>query len=104
MTFTPSKTFPLAALQLYQPIFYNVQVLSTTVAKALRFTFGDAAKETAKFVETADKLFDCFNVSSFSQGKKKRKAFQQPYRNKPNFEKEPDFRLEVMIPFVTNFH
>ena len=91
---------------LYESIFYNVQVLSTTVAKALRFIFKYAAEETAKFVETADKLFDCFNVSSFSQGKKKRKPFQhlQPYRNKPYFEKDPDFRLEVIILFVTTLY
>ena len=88
-------------MHLYESSFYNVDILSTTVAKALRFTFKDAAEETARFVETADKMFDCFNVPSFSQGKKKRKAFQQPYRNKPDFGKDPDFRLEVTISFVT---
>ena len=62
------------------------------------------AEQTAKFVEIADKLFDYFNVSSFSQGKKKRKPFQQSYRNKPDFDKDPDFRFKVIIIAFYHFY
>ena len=63
--------------------------MSDTVAKALRFTFGDIAEQTAIFVEKIDKFFDCFNVSTFSQGKFSRKVFQLPYR------RADDFRIKV---------
>ena len=60
-----------------------------TVAKAICLTGGDEAKETAKFIEMVDKLFDCMNVSSLSRGKLQRKPFVQPYRN------ANDFRIAV---------
>ena len=63
--------------------------MSETVAKALRLTGGEEAKETANFIEMVDKLFDCMNVSSLSRGKLQRKPFVQPYRN------SNDFRLAV---------
>lgn len=63
--------------------------MSETVAKALRLTGGEEAKETANFIEMVDKLFDCMNVSSLSRGKLQRKPFVQPYRN------SKDFRLAV---------
>lgn len=50
--------------------------MSATVAKALHFTFGDDAEQTACFVEKVDKFFDCFNVSTFTQGKFSRKVFR----------------------------
>ena len=62
------------------------------MSNALYFNFNgenEDAFETAYFIEKMDKFFDVFNVSSFSQGKLKRKVFQQPYRS-PN-----DFRLTV---------
>ena len=37
----------------------------------------------------------------FSQGKKKRKPFQQPYRNKPDFDKDPDFWFKVILLFTS---
>ena len=63
--------------------------MSETVAKALRLTGGEEAKETANFIEMVDKLFDCLNVSSLSRGKLQWKPFVQPYRN------SNDFRLAV---------
>lgn len=62
------------------------------MSKALYF-YGESeeAFETAYFIQKFDKFFDLLNVSSFSQGKLKRKVFQQPYRS-PN-----DFRLTVYI-------
>ena len=57
-------------MQYNKSIFHNnSQVLSTTVAKGLLFTFKYTAEQTAKFVETADKLFDYFNVSSRKEEK-----------------------------------
>ena len=67
--------------------------MSETVSKALRLTGGEArgeeAAETELFIEMVDKMFDCFNVSSLSKGKLKRKPFVQPYRS------SNDFRLKV---------
>ena len=60
------------------------------MSKAVYF-YGESeeAFETAYFIEKIDKFFDVLNVSSFSQGKLKRKVFHQPYLS-PN-----DFRLMV---------
>ncbi|XP_065906892.1 uncharacterized protein [Dysidea avara] len=41
-----------------------------------------------------DHFFDCFNVSSFTKGKEKRKCFLSPYR------KENDFRMEFLKELV----
>ena len=65
------------------------QVLSECVHKALVATGGEAAQGTACFVLMMDRFFDCINVSSFNQGKRKRKPFQNPYRS------ASDFRLKV---------
>lgn len=57
---------------------------------ALRLTGGENAHETANFILTVDRFFDCLNVSSFDEGRLKRKPFLQPYRN------VEDFRLKVL--------
>ena len=59
----------------------QLQVLSECVHKALVATGGEAAQETARFVLMMDRFFGCVNVSSFNQGKLKRKPFQNPYRS-----------------------
>ena len=59
--------------------------MSTTVAKALRFTFGESPEQMDCFVEKVDKSLDCFNVSTFTQGKLSRKVFEIPYRRADNF-------------------
>ena len=56
-----------------------MQVLSSSVAKALTLTGKSEVSETAKFVEMYDNLFDCLNVSNFTSGKCARKPFQDPY-------------------------
>ena len=61
------------------------------MSKALYFSGNVVAFETAYFIEKMDKFFDTFNVSSFTQGKFKRKVFQQPYRS------ANDFRLTVYL-------
>ena len=67
-----------------------MQVLSETVSKALESTGGDEASETAKFVKMIDQFFDCLNVTNLTNGKHKRKSFQDPYTS------ADDFRLKVM--------
>ena len=64
-------------------------MLSSSVANALRLTGGPEAHETCNFIEKMDKFFDCFNVSSYTAGRKARKEFQKPYT------KPTDFRLNV---------
>lgn len=66
-----------------------MQVLSSSVSKALKHTLGNRAKETAKFAEMFDKFFDCVNVSNFTNGYHKRCIFKSPYRS------ASDFRLKV---------
>ena len=68
---------------------YISQVLSESVYKALVLTGGKEAEGTAEFILMFDRFFDCLNVSSYTTGKRKRKAFQDPYRS------PTDFRLEV---------
>ena len=65
-----------------------LKVLSDSVSKAIQLNGGDGF-ETSYFIAKFDKFFDCFNVSSYSAGKRSRKPFLQPYRG-PN-----DFRLTV---------
>ena len=67
------------------------QVMSQSVSSAIHLTCGPQAFETAYFIEKIDKFFDCFNVSSYTAGKRKRKPFQQPYRS------ANDFRLNVRM-------
>ena len=54
-------------------------MMSETVAKAINLMEGDKPKETVKFIEMVDKLFDCMNVSSLCRGRLKRKSFAQKY-------------------------
>ena len=44
-----------------------------------------------EFIENMDKLFDYFNVSCYSAGRKAWKGFQMPY-TKPN-----DYRLTLWV-------
>jgi len=66
-----------------------IKVLSDSVSKAILLTGGGKAFETFYFIAKMDKFFDCFNVSSYSAGKRNRKPFLQPYRS------AEDFRLTV---------
>lgn len=63
--------------------------MSSTVSKAIMLTRQRSAFETAYFIDKMDKFFDCFNVSSYTAGKRNRKPFLQPYRS------VDDFRLTV---------
>ena len=44
---------------------------------------------TAEFADIFDKYLDILNVSNFDNGRRKRKRFQEPYRD------ASDFRLKV---------
>lgn len=64
---------------------------------ALEETGGPMASETAFFVRKVDQFFDSLNVSSYNEGKVKRKPFLQPYRSKD------DFRFKVQHRAGSNF-
>ena len=64
-------------------------MLSESVSKALQLFGGEETAETALFADMFDKFFDCLNVNNFTDGKNKRKVFQNPYRS------GSDFRIKV---------
>lgn len=66
-------------------------MLSESVSKALQLTGGPEVAETAHFVDYMDKFFDSLNVSNYTNGIHKRKAFQLPYLS------AKDKRLEVCL-------
>ena len=72
------------------PNTLNSQVLSQSVSKALLLTKKTELEESAHFASIFDKFFDSMNVGNFTNGKYKRKVFQQPYRS------GTDFRLKVL--------
>ena len=59
---------------------YAAQVLSNTVAIALRRYGGDEASETANFCSLWDQFFDCFNTRHMDEASRTRKPFLKPYR------------------------
>lgn len=63
--------------------------MSESVSNALKLTGGDEAVETMKFVAIFDKFFDLLNITNFTNGTRKKKRFQHPYR------RADDFRLDV---------
>ena len=66
-----------------------LKVLSESVSKALTLVGDEETSETARFTSMLDKFFDALNVTNFTNGKHKRKTFQDPYRS------AKDFRLVV---------
>ena len=70
-----------------------MQVLSATVAKAIRTTHSSEVEETVKFIENFDKFFDCLNVTNYDSGRKERTPFKEPYRS-------DDFRLKWLQDFI----
>ena len=56
------------------------QVLSTSFAKALEYYKDPATKEIQRFCQMFDHFFDCLNVQSYTEGRKKRKPDLLPYR------------------------
>lgn len=58
-----------------------LQVLSESVANALKLSVRENVKETVKFVTNFDKFFDMLNVKNLINGKHRRKDFQLPYNS-----------------------
>ena len=54
-------------------------------------TGGSRTAETARFIELVDAFFDCLNVGNYTDGKRHRKMFQQPFRT------ANDFRFKVLL-------
>ena len=63
--------------------------MSQSVDKALPIVVGPAAERTAQLIEVVDRLFDCLNVMSYTEGKRKRKPSKDPYIS------SKDWRLRV---------
>ena len=74
-----------------------IKVLSDSVSKAILLTGGGEAFETSYFIAKMDKFFDCFNVSSYSAGKRNRKPFLQPYRSAEDFRLTVGFQASYII-------
>ena len=53
--------------------------MSESVAKALPIVVGPAAERTAQLIEVVDKMFDFLNVTSYMEGKKRKKPSKDPY-------------------------
>ena len=67
----------------------HLQVLSSSVAKAMEIMGDTSLSETIRFVKVFDRFSDCLNVTSLSGGRKALKADLYPYRT-PN-----DSRFQV---------
>ena len=61
------------------------QILSNSVASALRLVGGSEAAETAMVIEMMDKCFDCLNVGDFNSGKRSRNLFKSSYHSSSDF-------------------
>ena len=61
-------------------------MISESVTKALPIVVGPTAEHTAQVV---DQMFDCLNVTSYTEGKNKRKPSKDPYMS------TKDWRLAV---------
>ena len=73
-------------------IYIVLQMLSGTVAHAIRYKMRDAPESkqpsmecTSKFIGMMDKMFDCLNVGNYTDGKQSRNCFKQPYRGPDDF-------------------
>ena len=63
--------------------------MSKSVAKALPIVVGLTAEHTAQLITVVDQMFDCLNVTSYTEGKKKQKPSKDPYMS------AKDWRLAV---------
>ncbi len=80
------------------PFCYSlIMVLSNSVSKALTLYGGPQVEETAILADHFNKFFDCLNVSSIDEGKKKRNEFKVPYRSNKDFRLQVIYRLAIII-------
>ena len=79
----PRLTFDHINLNTYSKMRVNLaaQVLSASMAAVLRSFGPPEAEGTAKYCEMVDGFFDCLNVRSTTEHKRKRKPFLAPYRD-----------------------
>lgn len=66
------------------------------MAKALPLVVGSEAEGTAEMITVVDKMFDCLNVNSLTEGYHKRKPARDPYTH------ANDWRLEVVTAYYDN--
>ena len=78
--------------------------LSEKVSKALTLVGGAEAKETARFTRLFDKFFDALNVSNFSNGKRNRKPFQDPYRSGNDIRLTVSSNKYLLILIIVHLH
>lgn len=78
-------------------LLYNKKVLSESVSKALVVTGGLEAKETAAFTMLFDKFFDILNVTNFTNGTRKRKPFQHPFRHSEDKRLKVSYKPQSLI-------
>ena len=83
-------------------IQFTKQVLSQSVAEGLKLTGGPNAQGMAKFIEMADKFFDCLNISNLNEGKEKRKKFRECYTSKDGERLKVQFYLTVCYSKTMN--
>ena len=62
-------------------LLYSIQVLSSTVANALKVQGRQDTSSTILFLEYINAFFDMLNVSNVISGKRKRKPSMEPYRD-----------------------
>ena len=72
-----------------QYVIIIIQVLSSSVADALKYLGEDDTSETESFVRLMDTFFDCMNVRSTVEGTRKLKPNLKPYYS------QDDDRLKV---------
>lgn len=77
----PRLTYEHVNLNAYSVMRVNLaaQVLSASVASVLKSFGPPEAAATAKLCEIVDKVFDCLNVCSTKEHRRKRKPFLAPY-------------------------
>ena len=63
------------------------------MAKALPLVVGSEVEGTAEMISVVDKMFNCHNVNSLSEGYHKRKLARDPYTH------ANDWRLEVVTAY-----
>ena len=70
------------------------QILSASLAAVLKNFGPPEAQGTAKLCEIMDSFFDCLDVRSTAEAKRKRKPFLAPYKS------VDDERIEWLIQFL----
>lgn len=84
-----------------KPSYSNLQVLSNSVANALKVWNKPGMESTILFIQKVNKFFDCLNVSSVTEGRRKRNDNLMPYASVD----DPRFQVRILsitFSFVLN--